>query len=111
MTLVRNGGESTVSNAAIVRLAENWRARGASVRELRLGGMPLSHDVVEPLRDRQLVAKSYPPLLRLLDGKESLLDRGRCDQPERDGARDGACARVDAKLARDARDVRFDRPA
>src|SRR5947209_14424552 len=34
---------------------------------------------------------------------------GRRDDPERDRARDGAGARVDAQLAGDARDVRLDR--
>lgn len=65
--LVVNERESAVSNAAVLNLAATWqRHPGAIVRVHRLRGLPLSHDIIEPLRPDGLTARSYPLLRPLL---------------------------------------------
>jgi esterase/lipase len=70
VVLVVNAGESTVDNRAIARLYQKWRSFAPrSVDLLMLEGLPLSHDVVEPLHYTELANRAYPFLLRAIDPK------------------------------------------
>ncbi len=66
--VVLNASETTVSNAAILRLADAWRAHGARIAIDRLCGLPLSHDIIEPLRRGHLASRVYPELLDAVRG-------------------------------------------
>jgi alpha-beta hydrolase superfamily lysophospholipase len=66
--IVLNANESTVSNGAARRLARAWSAaKGGAIVLHRLRGLPLSHDIIEPLRSRELVARVYPALVDVVD--------------------------------------------
>ena len=66
--IVRNAGETSVSNGAIDDLVARWRAVGGDhVHVHRLIGVGLSHDVVEPER-------VHAPALRFLPHLHALLD-------------------------------------
>jgi pimeloyl-ACP methyl ester carboxylesterase len=68
IVLVSNRSETTVSNAAIVRLARVWRRHARDrVSVHRLTGLPPSHDIIEPLRSPKIVARVYPELIDLVD--------------------------------------------
>jgi pimeloyl-ACP methyl ester carboxylesterase len=65
--IVLNASESTVNNRAGRRLAALWSARkdGGIVLH-RLSGLPLSHDIIEPLAAPGLASRVYPALLDLV---------------------------------------------
>lgn len=66
--IVRNAGETSVSNRTIDDLLARWRAAGgAAVRVHRLIGLGASHDVVEPERQRAPALRFLPRLHALLD--------------------------------------------
>lgn len=66
--IVRNAGETSVSNSAIDDLVARWRAVGGDrVRVHRLIGVGHSHDVVEPERVRAPAQRFLPHLHALLD--------------------------------------------
>jgi len=68
VTIVANATEVAVNNYAIRRLYENWRLRRPDAVELAvLTGLPLSHDIVSPLRRWRLADRVYPHLLRAID--------------------------------------------
>jgi len=68
IALVLNASETTVNNRSARRLAGIWNARSPGLVELhRLAGLPPSHDIIEPLRSPELVARVYPQLLELVD--------------------------------------------
>ncbi len=68
IALVLNGSETAVNNRSARRLARLWSARASGVVEThRLGGLPPSHDIIEPLRSPELIAIVYPQLLELVD--------------------------------------------
>ena len=68
IVLVTNSREASVNNAAIRRLYRVWRGqRGDDVELAVLEGLPLSHDVVEPLRHAELAKRAYPFLLDRID--------------------------------------------
>jgi esterase/lipase len=68
IVLVVNAGESTVDNRAIARLYRKWHTHSPqSVELLTLEGLPLSHDVVEPLHYTELADRAFPFLLRAID--------------------------------------------
>jgi len=65
---VINAGETTISNAAVARLARLWEAKSVSRVELRvITGLGLSHDIIEPFHPCAKIKKSYPVLHALLD--------------------------------------------
>jgi pimeloyl-ACP methyl ester carboxylesterase len=65
--IVLNASESTVSNRAGRRLAALWSARkGGRIVLHRLSGLPLSHDIIEPLAAPGLTSRVYPALLDLV---------------------------------------------
>ncbi len=67
--IVLNESETTVNNAAALRLAQLWsREEGGEARVHRLRGLPLSHDIIEPLRAHSVSARVYPELLKLVTG-------------------------------------------
>lgn len=63
LRIVLNARESTVSNATARRLATLWSRRRAQVKVQHLRGLPLSHDIIEPLRRGGLAGRVYPTLL------------------------------------------------
>jgi hypothetical protein len=66
--LVTNTGEAAISNAAIAHFARDWSRHGTVEANLRrLTRIGYSHDIIEPERDRALIARSYPQILTLLD--------------------------------------------
>ncbi|MBV8154959.1 MAG: alpha/beta hydrolase [Candidatus Eremiobacteraeota bacterium] len=67
MVLVTNAREATVNNRAIRVLYRRWRALPSPVDLLVLRGLPLSHDVIEPLRRSDLAERAYPFLLNAID--------------------------------------------
>ncbi len=67
--IVLNARETTVSNAAAERLATLWaRHDGRASRVRWLRGLPLSHDIIEPLREPAVTDRVYPELLALVTG-------------------------------------------
>ncbi len=66
--IVTNATEVAVNNHAIRRLFENWRSRRPDAVELAvLTGLPLSHDIVSPLRPWRLADRAHPHLLQAID--------------------------------------------
>jgi len=66
--IVRNAGETSVSNSAIDDLVARWRAAGgAQVHVHRLIGLGHSHDIIEPERARAPALRFLPHLHVLLD--------------------------------------------
>jgi alpha-beta hydrolase superfamily lysophospholipase len=66
--IVRNAGETAVSNSAIGDLVARWRAVGGDgVHVHKLIGLGYSHDVVEPERKRARASRFLPHLHALLD--------------------------------------------
>ncbi|MGB8518636.1 MAG: alpha/beta fold hydrolase [Candidatus Tumulicola sp.] len=66
--LVVNARESGVNNRAIRRLYARWQAHRPGCVEVRaLGGLPLSHDIIEPLRRGGLADRVYPEILSAID--------------------------------------------
>jgi len=65
--IVLNASESTVSNPAARRLARAWALhRPDRIVLHRLRGLPLSHDIIEPLRSG-IAHDLYPKLIDLVD--------------------------------------------
>ena len=67
VTIVVNASEATVSNSAIEELFQVWHGRRHGVEMIRLGGLPISHDIIEPERAVDPVATVYPRLLTVLE--------------------------------------------
>jgi pimeloyl-ACP methyl ester carboxylesterase len=79
--IVRNAGETSVSNAAIDDLVARWRAAGgAGVRVHRLVGLGRSHDIVEPERRGAPALRFLPFLHAILDAppaeRDTVIDAG-----------------------------------
>lgn len=68
VVLVVNPRESGVNNRAIRKLYVRWQTQRPGSAELRaLSGLPLSHDIIEPLRRGGLAARVYPQVLSAID--------------------------------------------
>jgi pimeloyl-ACP methyl ester carboxylesterase len=68
IALVLNSSETTVNNRNAMRLARMWSAHREGVVETHhLSGLPPSHDIIEPLRSPDVVARVYPQLLDFID--------------------------------------------
>jgi pimeloyl-ACP methyl ester carboxylesterase len=66
--LVTNAREAAVNNRAILRLYARWSAhRPGAVEHVILNGLPLSHDIIEPLNNVALAARVFPQLLETID--------------------------------------------
>ena len=67
-TIVTNAAEIAVNNYAIRRLYKSWRRqRPGGVELVRITGLPLSHDIVSPLRPWRLADRVHPQLLDAID--------------------------------------------
>ena len=63
-----NAAEVAVNNYAIRRLYKSWRRQRPGAVELaRITGLPLSHDIVSPLRPWRLADRVHPHLLDAID--------------------------------------------
>jgi pimeloyl-ACP methyl ester carboxylesterase len=68
VVFVNNLRESSVNNRATRRLYVRWAARRPDAVEwTTIGGLPPSHDIIEPLRPGGLSARAYPQLLHAID--------------------------------------------
>lgn len=73
-TIVTNAAEIAVNNYAIRRLYKSWRRqRPGAVQLVRITGLPLSHDIVSPLRPWRLANRVHPHLLDAIDPLDSLV--------------------------------------
>jgi pimeloyl-ACP methyl ester carboxylesterase len=71
ITIVANAAEVAVNNYAIRRLHQCWlRHRPDAVELSVLTGLPLSHDIVSPLRRWRLADRVHPQLLHAIDPQE-----------------------------------------
>ena len=68
MLFVTNANEAAVNNRAVHRLADRMRIHSdANVELVEIGDLPMSHDIIEPLRNPHLADRVYPQLLELID--------------------------------------------
>jgi pimeloyl-ACP methyl ester carboxylesterase len=68
VTIVANATEVAVNNFAIRKLYRSWQRQQPDGVELEvLTGLPLSHDIVSPLRRWRLADRVYPQLLHAID--------------------------------------------
>ena len=68
LILVTNAKEAAVSNRAVRRLGGLLRARpGGRLEQVVLRGIPISHDIIEPLRHPKIAGHVFPELLDLID--------------------------------------------
>jgi pimeloyl-ACP methyl ester carboxylesterase len=68
VTIITNASEIAVNNYAIRRLYRRWhRHRPETVELSVLTGLPLSHDIVSPLRPWRLADRVHPTLLHAID--------------------------------------------
>lgn len=68
IVLVNNLSETSVSNRTTRTLYDRWAAHRPGVLEWEtIRGLPLSHDIIEPLRPGGLSARAYPQLLHSID--------------------------------------------
>jgi esterase/lipase len=73
VTIVTNANEVAVNNYAIRRLYQHWRRHSPENVELSvLTGLPLSHDIVSPMRRWRLADRVHPLLLRAIDPQATL---------------------------------------
>ena len=70
--IVANATEVAVNNYAIRQLYKSWRRlRPGSIELARIVGLPLSHDIVSPLRPWRLADRAHPHLLNAIDPQPS----------------------------------------
>jgi esterase/lipase len=68
VTIVANAAEVAVNNYAIRKLYKSWRRlRPGAIELTRITGLPLSHDIVSPLRPWRLADRAHPHLLHAID--------------------------------------------
>jgi carboxylesterase len=68
VTIITNAAEIAVNNYAIRRLYRRWHRHHPDAVELSvLTGLPLSHDIVSPLRPWRLADRVHPALLHAID--------------------------------------------
>jgi hypothetical protein len=73
VTIVANSMEVAVNNYAIRRLYESWRRMRPDDVELSvLTGLPLSHDILSPMRKWRLADRAHPYLLHAIDPVEAV---------------------------------------
>jgi hypothetical protein len=76
VTIVTNAAEVAVNNHAVRRLYRRWRRhRPDSVELAVLTGLPLSHDIVSPLRPWRLADRVHPRLVNAIDPLDDLSAR------------------------------------
>ena len=68
VTIVTNAAEVAVNNHAVRRLYRRWQRHRPDTVELAvLTGLPLSHDIVSPLRPWRLADRVHPRLVNAID--------------------------------------------
>ena len=66
--MVTNSRETTINNRSARKLLELWRVQDDQiVSAFEFTDLPLSHDIIEPLRHPEIVQRVYPKLLELLE--------------------------------------------
>ncbi len=63
---VLNAREGAVHNGAARGLIDAWRSRGANARIHMLEGLPLSHDIIEPLAQPALSRRVFADIIEIL---------------------------------------------
>lgn len=71
--LVLNESETSVNNRTALRLADDWRAAGASIAVHRLRDLGWSHDIIEPLRPQ--ARRALATLVEIIDETHAPADR------------------------------------
>jgi alpha-beta hydrolase superfamily lysophospholipase len=71
--LVLNEGETSVNNRTALRLADDWRAAGASIAVHRLRDLGWSHDIIEPVRPP--AQRALATLVEIIDEAHAPADR------------------------------------
>jgi pimeloyl-ACP methyl ester carboxylesterase len=70
ITIVTNAREAAVNNRSARKLVRRWEAHpGVHIATHEFTDLPISHDIIEPMKNPKIVAKVYPVLMRLLDGQ------------------------------------------
>jgi alpha-beta hydrolase superfamily lysophospholipase len=65
--IVLNASEAAINNASARDLARAWaRSTGQRIVLHRLRGLPISHDIIEPLRNPEIVRRIYPALVEFV---------------------------------------------
>lgn len=67
VVLIVNAREAAVNNGAIRELYRRWSRNSPAVEMRVLRGLPMSHDIVEPLRAGGVAARAFPELLNAID--------------------------------------------
>lgn len=69
IVVVTNARETTISNRSARKLIALWRAQADddAVSTFEFTDLPHSHDIIEPLRHPEIVARVYPKLIELIE--------------------------------------------
>jgi len=70
ITVVTNKHDVTISNAAAAELVKLWRSRRSeAIETYEFADLPLSHDIIDPLRHSWITERVHPKLLELLQDR------------------------------------------
>ena len=68
IVVVTNSRESTISNRSARKLVDLWRTLVPEIVDTyEFTDLPLSHDIIEPLRNPEIVARVYPRLYEIIE--------------------------------------------
>ena len=72
VTFVTNQREAGVNNRTVRKLVQRLRQQSGNdrVEHVVLRGLPISHDIIEPLRHPKIADTVYPDLLELIEGRQ-----------------------------------------
>lgn len=71
LILVTNAREAAVNNRAIENLeARLRRVAESALDHVRLKNLPISHDIIEPLRHPEVADRVFPDIMKLIEGDE-----------------------------------------
>jgi pimeloyl-ACP methyl ester carboxylesterase len=66
--VVTNASDTTVNNAIIYEVTDNWRAQGANLSTFEFGAdLHLEHDLIDPAQENQQIEVVYPKLIELIE--------------------------------------------
>ncbi len=66
IVVILNAHEGAVHNGAARSLIDSWRSRGANARIHTLDGLPLSHDIIEPLAQPALAGRVFADIMEII---------------------------------------------
>jgi len=70
LVFVTNSSEAAVNNRTIGKLEKRLsRFAQSKLRLVRLGNLPISHDIIEPLRHPEVADRVFPSLMKLIEGE------------------------------------------